>query len=337
MKLGKTRSPWVAACGPAAAFILTCRRLKWEAVSAIKLIIDQGDTLNLILDPPAAILRQVQQVVQRRRWRRVERSFPRLGVNGSGRGPLTAPLWKLLRAKTSAKTWTEQEKGSFKSALAGRQFSQYKVKACGWSTHHRCLVCLNDIVEADKPYRGETRRSVREAVVATSEQIARAPVGNLHHRCWSGKCLKDLRKGKAPPEDVRTASSVEVAGNPAWERALAPRPPLPKRGRAKHETFHWKVKPRSLPVTGRVYPDGSMLDGIAPELAREGWGVAVLDDDGNVLAAAYGIPPPWLRGIESVGVVPRFAHDHPPAGHVLARLPPCGAAHLAGTCGGAEP
>ena len=79
---------------------------------------------------------------------------------------------------------------------------------------------------------------------------------------------------------------------------MVPRPPLPKRGRAKNETFHWRVKPTSSPVVGRVYLDGSLRDGIAPELGKEGWGFAILDDEGEVLAAAYGIPPPWLHGIE---------------------------------------
>ena len=46
-----------------------------------------------------------------------------------------------------------------------------------------------------------------------------------------------------------------------------------------------------------MYPDGSFRDGFAPELGREGWGFAILDKNGGVVAAAYGIPPPWVKGI----------------------------------------
>ena len=64
------------------------------------------------------------------------------------------------------------------------------------------------------------------------------------------------------------------------------------------DTFHWHVRPENLPVKGHVYPDGSLLDGIAPELARSGWACVVMNDDSEVIAAAYGVPPPWVKGIE---------------------------------------
>ena len=76
------------------------------------------------------------------------------------------------------------------------------------------------------------------------------------------------------------------------------RPPLPKRKKSKVETFNWHVKPVSVPVTGSVYPDGSFLDGISVELGRGGWAFVVIDADGGVVAAAYGVPPPWIQGIE---------------------------------------
>ena len=47
-----------------------------------------------------------------------------------------------------------------------------------------------------------------------------------------------------------------------------------------------------------MYPDGSLLDNVAPELGRTGWSFVVLDDAGCVIAAAYGVPPPWVTGIE---------------------------------------
>ena len=64
-----------------------------------------------------------------------------------------------------------------------------------------------------------------------------------------------------------------------------------------HDTFHWHVKPEEIPVTGTVYPDGSLLDNFAPELGRTGW-AAVVMHEGKVVAAAYGVPPRWAKGIE---------------------------------------
>ena len=37
---------------------------------------------------------------------------------------------------------------------------------------------------------------------------------------------------------------------------------------------------------------------MAPELGRTGWSFVVLNDAGCVIAAAYGVPPPWVAGIE---------------------------------------
>ena len=53
-------------------------------------------------------------------------------------------------------------------------------------------------------------------------------------------------------------------------------------------------------LEGTAYSDGSFLDGPIPELAREGWAFAVLDDDGRIVASAYGLPPPWIKDIGGV-------------------------------------
>ena len=58
------------------------------------------------------------------------------------------------------------------------------------------------------------------------------------------------------------------------------------------------MKPEVFPITGTIYSDGSYRDGKFPELGREGWSFAAVDDNGTVVASAYGVPPPWLTGIE---------------------------------------
>ena len=78
------------------------------------------------------------------------------------------------------------------------------------------------------------------------------------------------------------------------EKALVARPTLPKRGLSPTETFHWHVKPRELPVYGAKYSDGPVREGAILELARCGWAFVIADEVGTVLAAAYGVPPPWI-------------------------------------------
>ena len=87
------------------------------------------------------------------------------------------------------------------------------MRAAGWAEHDRCLICLNGLVEKEAPrtaenlqvvvttpsctetaVRGEsTKRSIRDVVRATPEQIERAPRGNIVHRLWNGSCLGQLR------------------------------------------------------------------------------------------------------------------------------------------------
>ena len=80
----------------------------------------------------------------------------------------------------------------------------------------------------------------------------------------------------------------------AWPRSQTR---LPKRKQSQVETFSWHVRPASLPVWGHVYPDGSYLDGLVPETGRCGWAFVVVGAEGQVVAAAYGAPPPWIQYI----------------------------------------
>ena len=90
---------------------------------------------------------------------------------------------------------------------------------------------------------------------------------------------------------------VTLLGTRLCERAMAVRPPAPVVRPSKVGTFWWHVRPRELPVQGIVYPDGSELDARVPEMSRTGWAFVITSEDGVVLAAAYGVPPPWITDI----------------------------------------
>ena len=46
-----------------------------------------------------------------------------------------------------------------------------------------------------------------------------------------------------------------------------------------------------------TYLDGSFRDGPSEELGRTGWGFISDDTEGMIRAAAFGVPPPWIRAI----------------------------------------
>jgi len=62
-------------------------------------------------------------------------------------------------------------------------------------------------------------------------------------------------------------------------------------------TFAWLVAPANGFFRGRVYSDGSRLDGPTPLLARNGWAFVVLNEADEIIAAASGIPPDWVEDI----------------------------------------
>ena len=142
---------------------------------------------------------------------------------------------------------------------------------------------------------GRVKKGARETVEATDAQIARAPVGDYTHRIWTCPRHAVPRKQLASDQDLICVKDVDVRGHPAWERGLVARPPIPQRTKSKVETFVWHVKPKLMPAKG--YSDGSARDGPIKKLVRCGWAFVVVDEDGQVIAAAYGLPPPWIDDI----------------------------------------
>ena len=131
------------------------------------------------------------------------------------------------------------------------------------------------------------------SAAATAEVLEKAPVGTLFHRTWTCKTLDGPRLEEAHPQDISRTKAGWGTGDPAWERALAPMPPLPSRKRSEHETFHWVVRPPDgiLPP-GDVYVDGSALDGPYRQLIRCGWAFVMINRRGDITAAARGGLPP---------------------------------------------
>jgi hypothetical protein len=82
LRLAVASVPWSVVKGPAAAFVASAARLKWTVVDVVNVIIDSGLSLNLSVDPPAVVTREVAAAV--RRWRNVERKHAYLDSGGKG-------------------------------------------------------------------------------------------------------------------------------------------------------------------------------------------------------------------------------------------------------------
>ena len=63
------------------------------------------------------------------------------------------------------------------------------------------------------------------------------------------------------------------------------------------ESFKWHVQPQALPIRGAFYTDGSARGGPIKELVRCGWSFVAVNSQGEVIAAAYGAPPPRVEDI----------------------------------------
>ncbi len=100
-----------------------------------------------------------------------------------------------------------------------------------------------------------------------------------------------------------TTKSVAASAS-AWARAMIPS--VPGLGEREHGaqdgddgTFHWVVRPpaHDLQLQATFYTDGSAYDGYSKTLTSLGWSFVAMDASGAVVAAANGVPPPWVQSV----------------------------------------
>ncbi len=289
-RLSAAKNPWHQCKGPAAGFVATATRLGWVVHDAFSVTTDDGTALRLSVDPPAVFVKACNHSVRRWRWRNVEQSMPSTAAIISAGGPNMTPVWKLLRSSQNDEAWNPATRSALRSALANRQWTQQRGHKAGWFDHNRCMLCLHRLaIELE---------GLDPTAEALLHCVPAAPVGNLCHRNWQCPAHSDKRSKLAPEELIMAVSRGEGLGNSAQERALFPsiRHLIPKR--SSQASFEWVVQPSELPVSGKVYTDGSRIDAeIDQDVARLGWSVVVVEDDGRIVASAKGIPPEWIIDI----------------------------------------
>ncbi len=285
-RLARAKSAWSCVYGPAAAFVATAERLGWTVLDAHCLTTDAGRALRLDLDPPVVVARECEAAVRRWRWRSVEKAFPSLDSRGAGHGPNFDPVLALLRPAPDKPHWTAEHRGALRSAVLGRQWPQTRCFAAGFSQHNRCCLCLEAAI-------AEHRVAGIEDLDA--DVLAAVPVGSLLHRVAHCPAHRAARSLYAPLE-VRCPQSAEwdVA---ACTRALVPSIAHVVPSPSAQESFSWIVRPPHGTARARFYTDGSRLDGPTALLARNGWAFVAIDNDGEVVASARGVPPPWIVDI----------------------------------------
>jgi len=139
--------PWSRVYGPAAAFITTCARLRWTVVDAFNVVTDKGQPLNLTVDSPAEVVRQVAAAVRRWRWRNIERAIPQLKMEEHEQAAVMQPIWSLLSSRQNDDEWNPNLTGYLKSCQAGRQWAHARPKTANLSSHSAYAFCLHDKIE----------------------------------------------------------------------------------------------------------------------------------------------------------------------------------------------
>ena len=141
------------------------------------------------------------------------------------------PIWKLLRSRQNDDQWNPMLRGCLRSAMANRQFPQCRVKAAGWSSHDRCMFCLNDAIESalsccDREERrkkiseeGKAKSSRRNLLLeANPEILASTPKGTAGHRIYACPRLKGSRSKHASDELVQKGEAHP--GSLDFDRAM---------------------------------------------------------------------------------------------------------------------
>ena len=277
VKLAAARRQWAVVRGPAAAFVASAARLGWTVHDAFSVTTDTGMSLRLHVDPPVVIRRACHEAVWRWRMRSIERQCPSLDSGGKGLGPDIEPILRLLRSREKSEHWNADYRGALASAVANRQWPQERCAKANMAPHNKCLLCVHAL----------------GLPVHDPMPPASAPVGNGPHRAFGCPQMHALRvQCSAPPRPAgREGELAHRALLPSGEDRIPPP--------AAAATFHWLVKPvaDAPSVRGKFYTDGSGLDGRLRPLGRLGWSFQARCPEGRILAAAHGLPPPWITDV----------------------------------------
>ena len=291
-------SVWMRAVGPSAAALLTAARLGWTISDTGAIRTDDGETLQLGVDPPAAVQHAVEQSV--RRWRSANVLYHEMAT----RHLLTCPdralapdvipamssQWHraaantllqphlddfsaLLKTRKSlpAEGWQNRYGPYLLSATANKQWTQARVAAVrhpDWDSDARCQLCLQEC--GTLPHRHccpKIREMVGDAGASIDLSGINQPMTTEQAVLWQTRGIGAFRR------------SVEATQQQEWFQWI-----LPLHDRWDESKLSW-------------YIDASQIDAKFEETTRFGYGMIAVDDLGRLAAAAVGTPPSYVRTI----------------------------------------
>ena len=267
-----TSAAWGRVAGPFAAVLATLDRIGWTYDAAAVWFSDTGEDVDLERDSPKAVQLAVRSSVRRWRDRRLANSYPGLDPGHAGLvsyGVRTALRGPPKPDEPSSSSWTAGCRASLRSAVANGQWPQARLWQAGLVDHPRCLLCQA---------ASGTLLHRRDCPELTIRCPPRDPPTDLL-ACWVmlSDAQRDLLVTRALLADL------DLSAYPA----------------APEERFCWHVEPPDglLCDDWTIYLDGSLRGGPSLLTGRAGWAFVAHNTDGKVMAAAYGVPPPWIKTI----------------------------------------
>ncbi len=112
------------------------------------------------------------------------------------------------------------------------------------------------------------------------------------------------------------AATAAFSYTSATTRALLPMPNVQVYSPPEDGTFRWIVRPADSIVEATFFTDASCIDEYDPDTMRLGWAFTALDSEGRCVAAAHGVPPPWITdnsGAEAWAPLEAVESAHPAA------------------------
>ena len=282
---------WNSVCGPAAAMIATCQRLGWRSSDGKVFQDDVGGSLDITLDPPKAFSNAARRSVSRLLTDKMVASVPSAEPKGAdvsfhstfsaenardgGRRFILVDLTSFLRPlyrgskkiATRFPQWSACCRGYLTSAVSGGQWPQIrKTKLPNFEATDKCQLCHGAV--------GTLMH--RHACPVTCP-----PQGWTEHTGEGRRFLGEISADRRYAATTRGVLTVKV--------------PIPK-PQVESLCWHWLTnRPdiNDLRLTWVI--DGSRRYASDWVLSTTGCGVAVLNQDGLLVAFATATPPAWVK------------------------------------------
>ena len=137
----QAKRPWSVVRGPAAAMYASALRIGWQTPDGITFTTDEGEEIDITLDPPIAVRRLVERSVRNWRWREVAFGAPHLQSDGHSGEAAVDPLRKLLAPSAKRIGWGVEQQSALRSAATNAQWPQSRLHKANLVEHPYCVLC----------------------------------------------------------------------------------------------------------------------------------------------------------------------------------------------------